>query len=84
MNDNLCEFIDMLDELGPVPCVIGVYWNDTSKCWRIQLDSEDFLREIELWDENKEPGSKYPYELVATYGTVEVFCISVRRCRHDS
>jgi len=84
MNDNLYEFIDVLTYLVLAPGVIGVYWDSANKCWRIQLDSKDFLREIELWDENKEPGSKYPYELVATYGTVEVFCISVRRCRHDS
>jgi len=75
VNDDLCEFIDTLDELSPAPGVIGAYWSSASICWRIQLDNEDFLREIELWDENKEPGSKYPYELVATYGTVEVFCL---------
>lgn len=75
MNDALCELIDVLTYLDLAPGVIGVYWDSVSKCWRIQLDSEDFLREIELWDENKEPGNKYPYELVATYGPVEVFCL---------
>ena len=78
MNDDLCELIDMLDELNPAPGVIGVYWNSADKCWRIQLDSEDFLREFDLYDENREPGDIYPYELVVTHGTVEVFCI-VRR-----
>ena len=75
MNEALCEFKDVLDELVPVPGVIGVYWDSTSKCWRIQMDDEDFLREFELWDENKYPGRALPYELVATYGTVEVFCL---------
>ena len=78
MNDDLCEFIDMLDELSPVPGAIGVYWSSTSKCWRIQLDNEDFLREIEICDAIPQDGSMYPYELVATYGTVEVFCIAKR------
>ena len=75
MNDDLCEFKDVLDELVPPPGAIGVYWNSASKCWRIQMDSEDFLREFELWDENREPGDTYPYELVCQFGPVEVFCL---------
>ena len=75
MNDDLCEMIDALDALSLADGVIGAYWCTASKCWRIQLDNEDFLREIEIWDENKAPGSKYPYELVANRGTVEVFCL---------
>jgi len=75
MNDALDEMIDTMDELSPAPGVIGVYWSSTSKCWRIQLDNEDFLRKFELWDENRELGDKYPYELVCQFGTVEVFCL---------
>ena len=74
MTDALDELIATLDELIPAPGVIGVYWNSADKCWRVQLDSEDFLREFDLYDENREPGDKYPYELVANRGTVEVFC----------
>ena len=75
MNDALDEFIATLDELIPVTGVIGVYWDSTSKCWRIQLDNDFFLREFEFFDEEKEPGNKYPYELSVTYGPVEVFCL---------
>jgi hypothetical protein len=75
MNDELCELIDTLDELIPAPGAIGVYWNSTSKRWRIQLDAEDFLSEIELWDAIQQDHSLYPYELVADYGAVEVFCL---------
>jgi len=75
MNDNLCELIDILTYIDLAPGVIDVYWSSTNICWRIQLDQDDFLREIELWDENTAYGSKYPYELVATYGNVEVFCL---------
>ena len=75
MNEELNEFKDSLDDLVPVPGVIGVYWSGSRKCWRIQLDNEVFLREIVFWDENKAPGCAYPYELVAAYGTVEVFCL---------
>ena len=75
MNDDLCELIDVLAYLDLAPGVTSAYWSTTSKCWRIHMDSEAFLREIEIWDENKAPGSAYPYELVATYGPVEVFCL---------
>ena len=75
MNEDLNEFVDMLDELDPALYVIGVYWNTTSRCWRVQMDSEDFLREFDFWDENKYPGNRYPYELVVDRGNVEVFCL---------
>ena len=75
MNEDLQEFVDTLDELDPAHGVIGTYWNSTSRCWRVQLDNEHFLREFDLWDENREVGDKYPYELVVTYGNVEVFCL---------
>ena len=71
MNDDLCELIDTLDELIPAPCAISAYWNSTSKRWRIQIDAEDFLREIELWDAIPlDSRFLYPYELVADYGSV--------------
>ena len=75
MNDDLIDFLETFDELVPLPGVIGVYWSSSSKCWRVQLDNEYFLQEFAFWDENKLPGHKYPYELVADYGTVEVFCL---------
>jgi len=75
VNDDLCEFRDVLDELVPVPGVISVCWNRTSKCWRIQLDQDDFLREFDFLDDDKEPGNKYPYELAVSGGPVEVFCL---------
>ena len=75
MNDDLCDLIDVLNELSPLTGAIGSHWNSASKCWRIHLDSEDFLREIEIWDAIPQDSSLYPYELVATYGTVEVFCL---------
>ena len=78
MIDNLQQFIEAMDGIVPVTGVIGVYWDSTSKCWRIQMDEDAFLREIEIWDENKAPGRPYPYalvELVANRGNVEVFCL---------
>ena len=75
MNADLAEFKDVLDELVPVAGVIGVYWDSTSKCWRIQMDEDAFLREFEFWDEDKAPGNIYPYELLVTYGPVAVFCL---------
>lgn len=75
MNEDLNEFVDMLDELDPALGVIGVYWDTSSRCWRVQMDDEDFLSQFEFWDENKHPGKRYPYELFATCGNVEVFCL---------
>ena len=75
MNEELSELVDVLTYLDLAPGVIGVYWNSADKCWRIQMDNEDFLREFDLWDENREPGDKYPYELSVSYGPVEVFCL---------
>ena len=75
MNDDLIDFLETFDELLPANGVIGVYWDSARQGWRVQMDDEKFLQQFAYWDENKHPGSRYPYELVADYGTVEVFCL---------
>ena len=75
MRDDICELIDTLNELTLPDGAISAYSKTLGGGWRINLDRDTFLNEIEVWTVIPQDGRPYPFELVSVFGNVEVFCL---------